>query len=288
MPLLIGGCGKSDVASDNHVYLRWLGVAGIELTMGDQILVIDPFLTRPPLGKLLFKQIDPNHALVAKSVPRSDFLLVTHSHYDHLIDVSDIPGYTGASVYGSPNTSQLCSILNVPQHQNHQIHIGDHLSLGRFQVEVLPAEQQTTPIDHLINGPLRPGLKPPLRVLDYRMDCCFSFRIQVGRYSLLHGAEPVPAEILCIAPFILSTRYKTLLQKVQPKLIIPIHWDNMFRPLSKPLRRMFGPFSRLITQLRRMDPFEIKREIEDFSGEVEVFIPELFRYYAINELLQVS
>ena len=26
---------------------RWLGVAGIELKAGEQVLVIDPFITRP-------------------------------------------------------------------------------------------------------------------------------------------------------------------------------------------------------------------------------------------------
>jgi len=32
---------------DQAVWFRWLGVAGIEVRVNEQILAIDPFLTRP-------------------------------------------------------------------------------------------------------------------------------------------------------------------------------------------------------------------------------------------------
>ena len=34
--------------------MRWLGVAGIELRVNKQILVIDPFVTRPPFRRMWF------------------------------------------------------------------------------------------------------------------------------------------------------------------------------------------------------------------------------------------
>jgi hypothetical protein len=33
---------------DHTVWFHWLGVAVIELRMNEQILALDPFLTRPP------------------------------------------------------------------------------------------------------------------------------------------------------------------------------------------------------------------------------------------------
>jgi len=37
--------------------LRWLGVAGIELRVNEQILVIDPFVTRPPFRRMWWGRV---------------------------------------------------------------------------------------------------------------------------------------------------------------------------------------------------------------------------------------
>ena len=32
-----------------------------------------------------------------------------------------------------------------------------------------------------------------------------------------------------------------LLDAMKPRLVVPIHWDNLFRPLNKPTRRDLEP-----------------------------------------------
>ena len=102
------------------VRFRWLGVAGIELLsseelMADESLLIDPFFTRPPIWRLWFGRVAPNPARIPASLPRCDHILVSHAHYDHLLDVPVIARRTLARVYGSANTCALLQSLRITQ-----------------------------------------------------------------------------------------------------------------------------------------------------------------------------
>ena len=84
------------------------------------------------------------------------------------------------------------------------IAVGDRFELGPFLVEVFPARHTRTPLDRWINGPLPARLaegRLPLRLIDYRMDDCFSFRIHADGKTFLAGNHPVAADVLLIAPF---------------------------------------------------------------------------------------
>lgn len=87
---------------------------------------------------------------------------------------------TGASVLGSPNTCEIASACGVPTEQIKQARIGERVTLGAFDCEVLAADHGGTSPDWLINGPVPPDLKPPLRLRDYRIDFCFTFAIKAG------------------------------------------------------------------------------------------------------------
>ena len=75
---------------------RWLGVQGLELSCAGQTLAIDPFFTRPPLSSLLLRRVQPNLALAARLLARCDYVLVSHPHYDHILDVPDLLKRSGA------------------------------------------------------------------------------------------------------------------------------------------------------------------------------------------------
>jgi L-ascorbate metabolism protein UlaG (beta-lactamase superfamily) len=172
---------------------RWLGTAGLELNYAGQRLLIDPFFTRPPVHALLrMARVTSNEALAQRLAPRADHILVTHPHYDHLLDVPAILQRTGARAYGSPSTCQILALHGIPAGQVRCIQPGDRLELGPFQVEVFPGFHTRTPADRLVNGPLAPRLHLPLRLTDYRMDACYSFRIRAGAASGAGRQPPHP------------------------------------------------------------------------------------------------
>jgi L-ascorbate metabolism protein UlaG (beta-lactamase superfamily) len=57
---------------DAQIRFRWLGTAGIELVVNDQVLLIDPYFTRLPVWKLVSGRVRPNRALIPDLVQRAD------------------------------------------------------------------------------------------------------------------------------------------------------------------------------------------------------------------------
>jgi L-ascorbate metabolism protein UlaG (beta-lactamase superfamily) len=271
------------------VWFRWLGVAGIELRARQQVLLIDPFLTRPPLRRLFLGRVEPDRALLRQHVSGADTILVTHAHWDHLLDVAPIAEFTGAVVVGSANTCQIVAAQGVRPARIQQVDVGDRLALGPFQVEVLPGRHGPTPISWLINGRLPRDLRPPLRLRDYRMDCCFSFRIKVEGLRLLDCPGPAtPAEVLAVGTDTPATILQRLLRHVRPRVVIPVHWDNLFQPLERGLRPMLAPPAVRLPRFRWMDPHLFARDVARLAPDTRVLVPTVLECYDLQWLVNGS
>ena len=103
---------------------RWLGVAGFELKWNGSILLVDPFLTRPPAYKLLVGRARPDGAMLRQHIPHADHILISHAHYDHLLDAAEIAGYSGARVYGSGNTCRIAEVCGLAAAQVVRVRAG--------------------------------------------------------------------------------------------------------------------------------------------------------------------
>jgi L-ascorbate metabolism protein UlaG (beta-lactamase superfamily) len=270
--------------------MRWLGVAGIELRVNKQILLIDPFVTRPPFIRMWFGRIRSDFALAAATITHGDFVLVTHAHWDHMMDVPAIIEQTRATAYGSTNTCWLLKILEVPEEHLHEIKVGDQLTLGLFQVAILQAEHGLVLGRAFATGSLAPNLHPPLRMRDYRMDTCFSFLIEVDGLRFLDwSSEQVHlaplADVLFVKPLQKPAYYEALLGVVQPRVVIPIHWDDFMRPLSRPLRPMLKSPRLAFQPLARVDLTAFSQLIIRIAPKTQVFLPEIFHLYELSEFL---
>lgn len=270
--------------------MRWLGAAGIELSANGQTLVIDPFVTRPPLRRMWWGRVRSDAALAAIMVPQADFVLVTHAHWDHVMDVPAIIGKTGATAYGSPNTCQLLSILGVLKEHIHEIKVEDHFSLGEFQVQVIPAEHTLIMGRPFATGSLAPNLRPPLRMRDYRMDTCFSFLIEINGLRFLDWSSEMtglalPADVLFVKPLREQAYYEALVRIVQPQVIVPIHWDNFMRPLSQPLRPTLKPPRMAFPPLEHVNLTAFSRMIKQIAPQTRVFLPKIFHLYELDVFL---
>jgi L-ascorbate metabolism protein UlaG (beta-lactamase superfamily) len=271
------------------LHFRWLGVGGIELRAGDQILLIDPYLTRLSLWRLAVGRVRPNRDLVAARIPRCDFVLVTHPHVDHLLDVPDVLRNTGALALGSPNTCWLLGALGVPARQIREIDVGDRLTLGDFEIEVLPAGHTTFWGWLPFSGPLSSNLHPPLRARDYRMDRCFGYLVDADGARLLHcPGTGAPAGVLIVKPLETRARYKALLRQARPRVVIPVHWDDFCRPLSEPMRPTLAPSGQAVPPLKRIDLVQFEQMIEQIAPGTQVLIPQMFRAYDLGELASVG
>jgi len=246
--------------------------------------VIDPYFTRFPLRKAVLGRVEPDRKLIAEKIKHCDFVLITHAHFDHLMDVPDVVRNTGAIVMGSPNSCKLLSVCGVSDDQIREIKAGDKLTLAELQVEVLPSQHVKLPA--YLPGKLPAVLKPPLRARDYRMDKDLSFLLSVGNLRLQTdpGERPeagVPADILFLFPHRDDAYCRTLLSRVQPKVVVLTHWDDFFRPLSKPLRPHIQIQQLTFPPLQRINLGKHSRMIERLSPQTKVLVPEIFRRYEL-------
>jgi L-ascorbate metabolism protein UlaG (beta-lactamase superfamily) len=254
----------------------------VEIKSGEQILVIDPFFTRPPLRKLITgRRVHSNHKLASENLAACNFILVTHSHWDHLMDVAEVVNNTGAVACGSANTCKILAAAGISPANIHQIEVGSQVCLGNFDVEVLPGRHVRTPLDGLINGAVRDNLSAPLRMVDYKMDSCFSLLVSCGKTRILFGNHPTRADILFINPNDLAGFYLPFINTVQASVVIPIHWDNFFLPLNRPLRPMLNFPAWIYPCIKRNTLRGFKRVIEKGCASTRVIIPTLFDEFSI-------
>ena len=81
------------------ITLDWLGCATFRLTVNDLVIFLDAYIDRVSSA--------PDVGLKLKEVTKADYVLVGHSHFDHLAGAEVIAHATGAKVIGSNETARV-------------------------------------------------------------------------------------------------------------------------------------------------------------------------------------
>ncbi len=115
------------------VTLDWLGVATFRLTVDDLVIFLDAYMDRVPAA--------PPVGLTTADVDRADYILVGHSHFDHLWGAERIARNTGATVIGSHETVRLMRDDEVPEEQVIAVAGGERVRLSdSVIVHVFPSQ----------------------------------------------------------------------------------------------------------------------------------------------------
>jgi L-ascorbate metabolism protein UlaG (beta-lactamase superfamily) len=142
--------------ANRHVVLKYMGAAGWEISDGTTVILIDPYLSRingpqppgnpysPPPGdtRPLYGWDDiavPDTVATDSHIQRADFILVTHTHYDHDLDVPHIAVKTRATVIGTESTENVMRAYRVPEGQLITVRGGEDYEFGRSPSGSFPA-----------------------------------------------------------------------------------------------------------------------------------------------------
>ncbi len=82
-----------------RITLDWVGVSTFRLTLGDLVIFLDAYIDRVPAA--------PPVGITTADITRADYILIGHSHFDHLWGAERIAARTGATVVGSYETVRL-------------------------------------------------------------------------------------------------------------------------------------------------------------------------------------
>lgn len=287
----------TSVVSDGAVEVHFLGTGGIYLRTANATLLADPFFSNPSLWRLLpGVATSSNEPIIRQRMGRLpdldhlEAILVTHSHYDHAMDLPFImANYArGVPVYGSPSLATLLKPLDNPQVMSLADMVIDPdgsaarwTTLGpRLRFATIAAEH----LDHLpfikyAGGEAREDDELPKGLWNWKEGATYSFLIDVldangapqwrifFMPSAARGKAGFPPRTILDEhkvdlAVIGSTQLpmapgwpQELLDWLDPDAVMLVHWDDFFdnnASLRPPLVPMFSP-GQLARRINRFD-----------------------------------
>jgi len=252
----------------DDLQIRWLGAAGLEFRAGEQLLLVDPFFTRPMMWKNLFFRVAPDRALIRMYIQRAEGLFIPHAHYDHALDAAAVQQQCACPLYGPPNACRLASVAGAAPESLVELAAGDSREVAGIRVEVFAGTHGPTPLDFILDRPLPRHLSAPLRLTDFRMDTCLAYRFNFGGLRVMVGMSPEPADLVILYPLADPAAYLPFLRQSCPRWVLPIHWDSFFRRLDRPLRGLFRPPT-------WRSPLPRRVRIEEFCDALAELVPQV-------------
>lgn len=116
-----------------EVTLDWLGVSTFRLAVDGITVFLDAYMDRVPEA--------PPVGMGSTDVREAHYILIGHSHFDHLWGAQRIAHNTGAVIVGSYETVRLMSQCEVPEGQLMAVAGGERVRLSeRVSVRVFPSQ----------------------------------------------------------------------------------------------------------------------------------------------------
>jgi L-ascorbate metabolism protein UlaG (beta-lactamase superfamily) len=256
------------------VELEWLGTSGFRLAYQGYTVLIDPYVSRLSLRRLLGRHAAlPDPAEVRRRVPVADAVLVGHAHFDHVLDVPLIARQTGARVFGSRSTSNLMALYDLAG-QMVEVEAYRVYELGPFEVSFVPSVHAKLLLGMAVpfDGDLSCDHLEGLTAARYGCGQVYGIHILVAGKSFYHlgSADLVDDAVvhrgvdyfLCgIAGRGFSDHYlERVLGRLEPRVVVPHHYDDFFRPLDAPLALSFNvDLAGCVDEIRRVSSdFEVR------------------------------
>jgi L-ascorbate metabolism protein UlaG (beta-lactamase superfamily) len=230
--------------------LEWLGVSGYRLSYEGQTLFIDPYLSRVPFRHLVLRrQALPDPAALERFVKAPGDtvgVLVGHTHFDHAVDAPAIARQFGCKAYGSRSLVNLMALHGLAE-QTVEVEPYRVYELGPFEVSFTPSVHSklllglAVPYDGELSCEHLDSLAPGA----YRCGQVWGITIAVAGVRFYHqGSANLVDEavrerevdffLAGVAGRSFTDRYwQRILTRLQPRAVIPTHYDNFFRPLGE-------------------------------------------------------
>ena len=260
----------TNVLAQSKITLSYFGAAGWEISDGKTIILVDPYLSRIKTSGLAAVTgavapssalggpiedsrrtftpadvVESDEAVIDTHVERANFILITHTHFDHSVDMPYIAKKTGAVVIGTESTLNFARVSGVPEAQLVTVKGGEDFQFGDFSMRVIPSLHGVLP------RPLAPlttrpegfpaNVKPPVRLDQLLVDGgTLAYLVRIGGHQILvfGSMNYIEREIEGLRPDVVMIGaapqrkdvydYTARLLRLlgHPRLVLPTHWDR--------------------------------------------------------------
>jgi len=284
------------------VKLTHLGAAGWEIADGQRVILLDPYLSRlryrGRFGNMDTPEVpgDTRHAFamgedlasdtaaVDARITRADFILISHSHFNHSIDMPHIARKTGATVIGTESTANLARAGGVPEAQILTLRGGEDYELGGWSLKVIPSLHSALSGKHYYDGRVVPRDFAGARRLDNDIEGgTLAYLLRLAGYRILwfgsmnyierevQGLRPDVALIAAARQRLEIHDYTGRLMRAldRPRLVLATHWDEQSLPYGAPQDE----------RLREAEVFV--KEVKAVSPRTRVVVPRHFQSHVL-------
>lgn len=260
----LAGQNAPSAKKSERVSLEYLGSAGWRISDGTTIILIDPYLSRiigppPPLAPPYTRMAGdtrsvygwndvaaPDTAAIDAHVQRADFILVTHTYYDHILDVPHIAPKTRAAVIGTESTENVARAYGVPEEQLITVRGGEDYEVGVFSVKVIPSLHSALDHQRYFSSEKAPeAMKAPLTLQQIHPEggtlACL-IRFHDSQILAFGGMNYIERELEGLRPDVVLAGVGSSRREIHdytgrlmralsyPPLVLPTHWDNFLAP----------------------------------------------------------
>ena len=223
----------------------------------DQVL-FDAHMTRPSLPRYIFGSAFTDRKVIDRElrlhhVDRLKAIFISHSHHDHVMDAPYIANKTGAVIYGSRSALNVARGGGVPENQLAEFSAETGFQVGDFRIKVIPSlHSKPNILNNDLGQTIDEPLPQPARLRSYKEGGSWDFYVEAGdkrfmirpSFNYIEGQmDGYRADVLFLGVAGLQKAdreterafYRETIGKLRPRLVVPIHWDNFFSPLTKPV-----------------------------------------------------
>jgi len=238
--------------------VTFFGTTTLLFDDGKDQIFFDAHMTRPSLMKYIFGSQPTDRAVVDEKlrlnhVDRLKAIFVSHSHHDHVMDAPYIANQTGAMIYVSSSAMNVARGGDVPEEKLVQFEADGTYEVGGYKIKVIPSiHSKPTIINNDLGQTIDEPLRQPARLRNYKEGGSYDFYVEAENkkimirpsFNYIKGQmDGYQADVLFLGVAGLQkadaemerTFYEETIEKLEPKLVIPVHWDNFFSPLTKPV-----------------------------------------------------
>ncbi|MCA2262165.1 MBL fold metallo-hydrolase [Mycobacterium marseillense] len=246
-------------AAPDALSVTWMGVATLLIDDGSSAVLTDGYFSRPSLAKVAAGKVAPSPArvdgcLARAKVSRLAAVIPMHTHIDHVLDSALVADRTGAQLIGGQSAANVGRGYGLPENRIVVAVDGQPIQLGAYEITLV--ESHHCPPDRY-PGVIDEPLITPVKASAYRCGESWSTLVHhrpTGRRLLIQGSagfvkgalagHRADAVYLSVGQLGLQPRsylvdyWAETVRAVGARRVTLIHWDDFFRPLTKPLRAL--------------------------------------------------